>query len=149
MFEGAKFNVREIFLNLKDVFLMGVFLSTTEGQQGTLYGWAFVTGMKIIKHLESIYGVKAGKKMESSLLTLRSELIPERFKRALIDLLIEYMPNVGIPEEIKVEKRWSIDEYYRYSTAILAGFLDALNAWKEEQDEKKKKAREQEVGSHA
>jgi argininosuccinate synthase len=108
--------------------------------------------MKIIKHLESIYGVKAGKKMESSLLTLRSELIPERFKRALIDLLIEYMPNVGIPEEIKVEKRWSIDEYYRYSTAILAGFLDALNAWKEEkeeQDKKKEKAKEQEVNSHA
>jgi len=149
MFGGIKFNIREIFLNSKDVFLKGVFLSTTEGQQGTLYDWAFVAGMKIIKQLESIYGEKAGKKMESSLLTLRSELIPERFKRALIDLLIEYMPNVGIPEEIKVEKRWSIDEYYRYSTAILAGFLDALNAWKEEQDEKKKKAKEQEVSSHA
>ena|GEM_PF-1182033 len=122
-------------------------MSTTEGQQGTLYDWAFDTGMEIIKQLESIYGVKAGKKMESSLLTLRSELIPERFKRALIDLLIEYMPNVDIPEEIKVEKRWSIDEYYRYSTAILAGFLDALNAWKEEQ-KKKEKAKEQEVSSH-
>jgi hypothetical protein len=111
-------------------------LSAVEGQKRTLYGWAFATGKEIIKQLESIYGEKAGKKMESYLLTLRSELIPERFKRALIDLLIEYTPNIGIPEEIKIERRWSIDEYYRYSTAILAGLLDALNAWKREQEKK-------------
>jgi len=102
-------------------------------RESSIYGWAFVAGQKIIERFEALYGGdKAGKRMESLLLTLRSELIPERFKRAIIDSLIEVSPKVGIPEEIKVERKWSVDEFYRYSTAILAGFFDALNRWREE-----------------
>jgi len=129
--------------------LEGVYLSEKEKEErkeGTVYGWAYVAGKEIIKHLEEMHGDKAGKKLETYLLTLRSELIPERFKRALIDILIEFTPEIGIPEEIKVEKRWSIDEYYRYSTAILAGFLDALNTWRRE---KEKKTKEEEVKKSA
>jgi hypothetical protein len=102
-------------------------------RESSIYGWAFVAGQKIIERFESLYGEdRAGKRMESLLLTLRSELIPERFKRSIIDSLIEVSPEVGIPEEIKVERKWSVDEFYRYSTAILAGFFDALNKWREE-----------------
>jgi len=102
-------------------------------KESSIYGWAFVAGQEIIKRFESLYGVdKAGKRMENLLLTLRSELIPERFRRSLIDHLIEVSPEVGIPEEIKIERRWKVDEFYRYSTAILAGLFDALNKWKEE-----------------
>ncbi|MEM4047552.1 MAG: hypothetical protein QXI65_07570, partial [Metallosphaera sp.] len=99
--------------------------------ESSLYSWAFVAGKSIIERFKSMYGVeRAEKRMESLLLTLRSELLPERFRRSLIDYLIEVRPNVGIPEEVKLEKRWSVDEFYRYSTAILAGFLDALNWWR-------------------
>ncbi|MCF8884373.1 MAG: hypothetical protein L4877_01075 [Aigarchaeota archaeon] len=78
-----------------------------------------------------MYGAeRAEKRMENLLLTLRSELLPERFRRSLIDYLIEVRPDVGIPEEVKLEKRWSVDEFYRYSTAILSGFFDALNWWR-------------------
>ena len=100
----------------------------------TIYGWAFSTGRKIISKLEGSYGRDgAEKRMEVALLTLRSELIPERFRRAVIDLLIQVNPEgVVIPEEVKVEKRWSVDDFYRYSTAILAGFLDALDSWRKE-----------------
>jgi hypothetical protein len=102
-------------------------------RETSIYGWAFVAGCKIIERLEALYGEdRAEKKMESLLLTLRSELIPERFKRAMIDSLIEVGPEVGIPEEVKVERRWNVDEFYRYSTAILAGFFDALNKWRGE-----------------
>jgi hypothetical protein len=102
-------------------------------RESNIYSWAFVAGQKIIERLEILYGEdRAEKRMESLLLTLRSELIPERFKRSLIDYLIEVNPEVGIPEKIKVEKRWSVDEFYRYSTAILAGFFDALNKWRGE-----------------
>jgi hypothetical protein len=108
-------------------------------KESSIYGWAFVAGREIIKRFEELYGEeKAGKRMESLLLTLRSELIPERFKRSIVDSLIDVSPKVGIPEEIKVEKRWSVDEFYRYSTAILAGFFDALNKWREEMEKKKK-----------
>jgi hypothetical protein len=100
-------------------------------ERSTIYGWAFAAGQEIIKKLEDLYGKdRVEKKMESMLLTLRSELIPERFRRAIIDFLIEVGPHVGIPEEVKIERRWSVDEFYRYSTAILAGFFDALNAWR-------------------
>jgi hypothetical protein len=105
-------------------------LSEEEKTRG-IYSWAFAAGLATLQKLESLYdSERAEKKMESWLLTLRSELIPERFKRAIIDFLIEVSPETGIPEEIKIEKRWSIDEFYRYSTAILAGFFDALNKWR-------------------
>jgi hypothetical protein len=105
----------------------------------SIYSWAFVAGQEIIKRFENLYGKdKVEKKMESLLLTLRSELIPERFRRSIVDSLIDVSPKVGIPEEIKVEKRWSVDEFYRYSTAILAGFFDALNKWREDMGRKKK-----------
>jgi len=110
-----------------------------EERKGTLYGWAFVAGQKIIQRFETLYGTeRAEKRMESLLLTLRSELLPERFRRALIDALIEVSPEVRIPEEIRVEKKWKVEEYYRYSTAILAGFFDALNWWKERRREGEK-----------
>ncbi|MEM1515738.1 MAG: hypothetical protein QXO15_07330 [Nitrososphaerota archaeon] len=103
---------------------------------GSLYGWAFVAGMNIIERLESMYGTeRAEKRMENLLLTLRSELLPERFRRSIIDCLIEVRPDVGIPEEIKLEKRWSVDEFYRYSTSILSGFFDALNSWRRRKKE--------------
>jgi len=116
-------------------------------EEGTVYGWAFVAGKEIIRKLENSYGRNgAEKKMEDALLTLRSELIPERFRRAVINLLIEVGPEVGIPEEVKVERRWSVDEFYRYSTAILAGFFDALNSWRREKAEEEKKKEEKEGG---
>jgi hypothetical protein len=103
-------------------------------EKSSLYGWAFVAGKNILQQLEYYYGIeRAEKRMESFLLTLRSELLPERFRRSLIDYLIEVRPEVGIPEEVKIEKRWRVDEFYRYSTAILAGLFDALNYWKKEQ----------------
>ncbi|MEM1706557.1 MAG: hypothetical protein QW794_03400 [Thermosphaera sp.] len=116
-------------------------------KESSLYGWAFKAGRKIMEIFESMYGAeRAEKKMENLLLTLRSELLPERFRRSIIDCLIEVRPDVGIPEEVKSEKRWSVDEFYRYSTAILSGFFDALNSWRrgkgEGEEKKKEKGRE-------
>jgi hypothetical protein len=98
--------------------------------------------MNLLNKLEEYYDAeRAGKKMESFLLTLRSELIPERFRRSLIDYLIEVSPDVGIPEEVKSERKWRIDEFYLYSTAILAGLFDALNKWKKEKEKKEEGAK--------
>jgi len=116
-------------------------------EESAIYDWAFVTGQKIIEKLEGLYGEDGAKKrMESRLLTLRSELIPERFRRAIIEFLIEVGSEVGIPKAVKVERKWSIDEFYRYSTAILAGLFDALNARKREKVKEVKKAEEKEGG---
>ncbi|MEM2379558.1 MAG: hypothetical protein QXJ66_07235 [Candidatus Methanomethylicia archaeon] len=117
---------------------------TVKETSSTLYGWAFYTGKEIIERFKVLYGEeKAEKRMESLLLTLRSELLPERFRRSLIDSLIEVNPRVGIPEEVKIEKRWTIDEFYRYSTAILSGFFDAMNYWREEKEKESKKKGEE------
>jgi hypothetical protein len=98
--------------------------------------------MNLLNKLEEYYEAeRASKKMESFLLTLRSELLPERFRRSLIDYLIEVSPDVGIPEEVKSERKWRIDEFYLYSTAILAGLFDALNKWKKEKEKKEEGAK--------
>ena len=74
------------------------------------------------------------KKFRNMILSLRSELLPEKFKREVVNYIIETLgdctESIGIREEIKVEKRWTIDEFYRYSTAILSGFFDALQTFK-------------------
>ena len=117
-----------------------MFMATQE--KASLYSWAFAAGMHLLNKLEEYYDAeRAGKKMESFLLTLRSELIPERFRRSLIDYLIEVSPDVGIPEEVKSERKWRIDEFYLYSTAILAGLFDALNKWKKEKEKKEEDAK--------
>lgn len=109
-------------------------------REGSLYGWAFAAGKKIMEIFESMYGAEgAEKKMESLLLTLRSESLPERFKRSIIDCLIEVRPDVYIPEEVKSERRWRTDEFYYYSTAILSGFFDALNSWRRERKKEERK----------
>lgn len=104
-------------------------------KESSLYGWSFIVGSRVLKELELLHGKeRAEKKMETFLLTLRSELIPDRFRRALIDFLIEVSPNQVPPirEELRADRKWRIDEFYRYSTAILAGLFDALNKWRRE-----------------
>jgi len=118
--------------------------NVSQKKEASIYNWAFVAGMKLMESFERIYGEKrAERKMEALLLTLRSEMIPDRFRRALIDIIIEVVPVVGIPQEVKVERSWTINEFYRYSTAILAGLFDAFNAWRES---KKKEAKEKAKG---
>jgi len=98
----------------------------------TLYGWAFRTGLKILEQLEAAYGEDgAEKRMSTLLLNLRSELLPAKFRRELTNVIIEIKPEASFPSEIKEERAWRISEFYRYSTAILAGFYDALQSWKE------------------
>jgi hypothetical protein len=77
---------------------------------------------------------RAEKRMTTLLLNLRSELLPAKFRRELTNTVIEVKPEISFPSEIKEERAWRIDEFYRYSTAILAGFHDAQRAWKEEKE---------------
>ncbi|MEM1522162.1 MAG: hypothetical protein QW407_02340 [Thermofilaceae archaeon] len=102
--------------------------------ESTLYGWAFRTGKLILNRFEEIYGVdRAEKRMYTWLLNLRSEDLPARFRRQLVNLIVETkLEDVSFPTEVREERAWSIDEYYRYSTAILAGFHDAIQAWRKE-----------------
>ncbi len=68
--------------------------------------------------------------LRSFILSLRSELTPDRFRRALVDQIVSVMTDcpkkIPIPEEIKEERPWKVDEFYRYSTAILSGLYEAI-----------------------
>lgn len=110
----------------------------------SLYEWAFATGLSLIKAYENRYGSeRAEKKMETLLLTLRSESNYDRFRRAVIDAFIEALPDAGIHEKLKSEEPWRVDEFYRYSTAILSGFFDALNKWR--RDKKEEMSKQQQI----
>ncbi len=111
--------------------------SLEEEKKRTLYGWAFKAGKEILEKLEATYGKEgAEKRMETILLNLRSELLPDKFRRELINTIVEVRPKIGIPVEVKTEQSWRINEFYRYSAAILAGFFDSLQSWKEEREGK-------------
>lgn len=111
--------------------------------EGTLYGWAFITGNKILERLGNMYRdeERVRKRMETILLNLRSEQLPDRFRRTLIDTIIEIMPEISLRSEIKEERAWRIEEFYRYSTAILAGFFDSLDMWKRERLKQKERVK--------
>lgn len=107
-------------------------------KERTLYGWAFNTGQEILKKLEATYGGnRAEKRMETLLLNLRSELLPAKFRRELMNIIIEIKPEIGLPKEIKEERTWKVNEFYRYSTAILAGFYDSIQFWRRSTSMKK------------
>jgi hypothetical protein len=93
-----------------------------------------------LEQLKSAYGKEgAEKRMSTILLNLRSELLSDKFRRELVNILIEVEPKeVAFPREVKEEKAWKVSEFNRYSTAILAGFFDALQNWRQE----KKKIKE-------
>ncbi len=96
----------------------------------TLYEWACHAGLRILERLEQIYGEKdkAVKRLHTWLLILRSEELPSRFRKQLVNIIVETEPRcVSLPREVSEERAWSIDEYYRYSTAILAGLYNAIN----------------------
>jgi len=108
-------------------------MAETSSGERTLYGWAFHVGQEILKKLEVAYGRdRTEKRMETLLLNLRSELLPAKFRRELINAIIEIKPETGLPREIKEERAWRVNEFYRYSAAILAGFYDSLQFWKKE-----------------
>ena len=118
---------------------------SVKSEARTLYGWAFRTGLKILERLKATYGEDgAEKRMSTLLLNLRSELLPAKFRRELANIIIEIKPEVGFPSEMKEERAWRIGEFYRYSTAILAGFYDALQSqsWKEKKEEGEKEGGE-------
>lgn len=100
-------------------------------KKSSLYNWAFRTGKILLERFEELYGTdKAEKRMYTHILTLRSEELPSRFRRQLVNLIVEAkLEDVSFPLEIREERSWSIDEYYRYSTAILAGLHDALRVF--------------------
>ncbi|MCS7102306.1 MAG: hypothetical protein NZ992_00295 [Candidatus Korarchaeum sp.] len=99
----------------------------------SLYRWAYRAGMTMRECLSG--GSQGGReaarnKMRSFILSLRSELTPERFRRALVDQIISVMTDcdrsLSLPSELKEERSWTVDEFYRYSTAILAGLYEAV-----------------------
>ncbi|RLE92296.1 MAG: hypothetical protein DRN04_10655 [Thermoprotei archaeon] len=104
-------------------------MSAEEKKERSLYGWAFHAGIKIIERLIQLYGgdsERAKKRMETILLNLRSESLSTKFRRELVNIIIELRPDIkGLPRELKEERRWRTEEFYRYSTAILSGFFDA------------------------
>ena len=101
--------------------------------QDSLYRWAYRAGKTMYECLSGGSQEKAESaknKMRSFILSLRSELTPERFKRALVDQIVSVMADCSeklyFPQEIKEERMWTVDEFYRYSTAILAGLYEAV-----------------------
>lgn len=102
-------------------------------KEQTLYEWAFNTGQQLLKRFEEMYGnaERIEKRMITFLLNLRSELLPEKFRRELVNTIIEVQPNTKFPKEIREEQSWRVDEFYRYSSAILAAFFNVLQLWKE------------------
>ena len=103
-----------------------------EAKERTLYGWAFNLGKEIVRRLEQLYGgdrERVRKRMETILLNLRSESLPTKFRRELVNVIIELRPAIkGLPKELKEERKWRTEEFYRYSTAILSGLFDAYTS---------------------
>ena len=77
----------------------------------------------------------ARNQLKNLILSLRSEVTPERFKRSLVNFVVSVMTDcpekLSFPEEVREERAWTVNEFYRYSTSILAGLYDAVFAYQE------------------
>jgi len=114
-------------------------------EKATLYEWAFRAGLIMYECLEGKYGSEgAQKRLKNIILNLRSESLPDKFRRELVNSIIEVVEDrreVSFRDEIRSEHSWSVSEFQRYSTAILAGLYDALQAKMREKMEKEGKER--------
>ncbi|TDA38438.1 MAG: hypothetical protein DSO07_11535 [Thermoproteota archaeon] len=106
--------------------------------ESELYNWAYRAGKTMWECLSTSSGGREDavrNKLRSFILSLRSELTPERFRRALVDQIISVMVDckkeLSLPKVIKLERSWTVDEFYRYSTVILAGLYEAIFSGKE------------------
>jgi len=101
-------------------------------EEKSLYSWPSTLGSVLYDCLLEKLGDKERTKrqLKTFILNLRSEALPERFRRTLLDFIIEIIPDceksIGIQQKIKDDKPWRVDEFYRYSTAILSGLYDAI-----------------------
>ena len=107
--------------------------------ESELYNWAYRAGKTMFECLSSTGGEDAARnKLRSFILSLRSELTPERFRRALVDQIVSIMVDcnkeLSLPKVIKIERSWTVDEFYRYSTVILAGLYEAIFSKYEERE---------------
>jgi len=107
-------------------------IASSKERSGDLYGWAFRVGSTMYECLKKRYDEDgAQKRLKNIILNLRSESLPSKFRRELINAIVEVIGEereIHIRNEIREERRWSVDEFYRYSTAILAGMYNALQA---------------------
>jgi len=119
-------------------------MSGEEGKK--IYSWAYRAGRTLFDCMkqETNSDVESLKRQfRNMILGLRSEQSPERFKKTLVGEIVSVMPDchgmpLGLPEELKSEKKWSVDEFYRYSTAIIAGLYDAVFSSDHAQEEGEK-----------
>jgi len=121
-----------------------IIMSSTrsEGRGGeSLYHWAFRVGSLMYECLSEKYEEDgARKRLKNVILNLRSESLPSKFRRELINAIIEVIGDersVCTTDEMRGEEPWKVDEFYRYSTAILAGMYDALQSKMRKKEEKK------------
>lgn len=105
------------------------------GSESNLYRWAFRVGRTMLDCLSKRSPGREDtvrNQLRSFILSLRSELTPERFRRALVDQIVSVMTDcseqLSLPEVVKSERPWTVDEFYRYSTAILSGLYEAVFA---------------------
>jgi len=118
----------------------------SEKEDKTIYSWAYGAGRILFDCMkqETNSDVESLKRQfRNKILALRSEQSPERFKKKLVDEIVSVMPDcreksLGLREEIRSEKKWSVDEFYRYSTAIIAGLYEAVFSSHHAQEEGEK-----------
>ena len=94
-------------------------------KSSTLYEWAYRTGKLLYDLLLKKHGdpERARNELRVFLLNLRSEQIPERFRKILVDYVVSIASTgnleISFPKKIKIEDPWTVDEFYRYSTCLL------------------------------
>lgn len=103
------------------------------GSEASLYRWAFRAGKTMFECLARRSSGREDtvrNQLRSFILSLRSEMTPERFRRALIDQIVSVMTDcdkeLSLPTLLKTERPWTVDEFYRYSTAIISGLYEAI-----------------------
>ena len=100
--------------------------------EARLYRWAYRAGKTMYECLSKGRETEesARNKMRGFILSLRSELTPERFRRALVDQIVSVMMEcegtLSLPPELKEENPWTVIEFYMYSATILAGLYEAV-----------------------
>ena len=111
-------------------------MSSERKKEKGIYNWAYMLGAKILCRAQDKFNPEVAENMLLRILReLRNEMMADRFRWKLSKLISDTLSSLDVVAsfipQLKEEKKWTLDDFYRISSLILMGLWDSYSTFKQ------------------